>query len=131
MNWINNIMNMVSTAFNTVRKPAQSIPPILLLCEINNRSGLSAISLTSNIIARLPEIGFNTGVNPDGSANMVNQYTKIICEELIKEIQNHALVDCAVNSGQININSSGACAVGPVTTTGTNIMPFSIKGILR
>lgn len=131
MNWINNIMNMVSTAFNAVRKPAQSIPPILLLCEINNRSGLSAISLTSNIIARLPEIGFNTGVNPDGSANMVNQYTKIICEELIKEIQNHALVDCAVNSGQININSSGACAVGPVTTTGTNIMPFSIKGVLR
>ena len=95
MNWINNIMNMVSTAFNTVRKPAQSIPPILLLCEINNRSGLSAISLTSNIIARLPEIGFNTGVNPDGSANMVNQYTKIICEELIKEIQNHALVWCS------------------------------------
>ena len=131
MNWINNIMNMVSTAFNAVRKPAQSIPPILLLCEINNRSGLSAISLTSNIIARLPEIGFNTGVNPDGSANMVNQYTKIICEELIKEIQNHGLVDCAVNSGQININSSGACAVGPVTTTGTNIMPFSIKGVLR
>lgn len=131
MNWINNIMNMVSTAFNAVRKPAQSIPPVLLLCEINNRSGLSAISLTSNIIARLPEIGFNTGVNPDGSANMMNQYTKIICEELIKEIQNHALVDCAVNSGQININSSGACAVGPVTTTGTNIMPFSIKGVLR
>ena len=131
MNWINNIMNMVTTAFNTVRKPAQSIPPILLLCEINNRSGLSAISLTSNIIARLPEIGFNTGVNPDGSANMMNQYTKIICEELIKEIQNNGLVDCAVNSGQININSSGACAVGPVTTTGTNIMPFSIKGVLR
>ena len=82
MGWITKIADTVNGALSSLRPPVVSIQPILLLCEIMDRPGLSAITLTSAIIARLPEAGIQTGVNPDGSANMICQYTRIMCDWL-------------------------------------------------
>ena len=62
MSWINKIANGIEKAFSTVRAPLQIIPPILLICEVYQRPGLSAIALASSIIKRLPEAGIETGV---------------------------------------------------------------------
>ena len=132
MGWINKIADTVNSALSALRPPVIPIPPILLLCEIMDRPGLSAISLTSAIIARLPEAGIPTGVNPDGSANMICQYTRIMCEEISKEFQNHAVINGAVEPGSINIVGTGTAAgMAPVAVTGSNRTASSLFGIIR
>ena len=132
MGWINKIADAVNGALSSLRPPVVSIPPILLLCEIMDRPGLSAITLTSAIIARLPEAGIQTGVNPDGSANMICQYTRIVCEEIIKEFQNHAVINGAIQPGSINITGTGTAAgIAPVAVTGTNSIASGVNGIIR
>ena len=86
MSWINTIAQGIENAFKAVRPALQSIPPLLLLCEVFQRPGLSAIALTSAIIRRLPEAGIDTGPNNDGSPNKINQFVRIISEEWIKSI---------------------------------------------
>lgn len=130
MNWIKTIADSITMAFNGVRVPAPPIPPILLMCEIMNRPGMSAMSLTSAIIARLPEIGFNTGVNEDGSANMVNMFVKVMCEEIIKEIKNNAVVNCSLPPGALNISGTSA-GIGGGVVTASNTGFTSLNGIVR
>lgn len=132
MAWIDKIASTINGALKALRPPVISIPPILLLCEILDRPGLSAITLTSSIIARLPEAGIPTGVNPDGSENMINQYTRIVCEEIIKEFQQHAVVNGAVPPRSINIVGTGTAAgIAPVAVSATNIGVSSLFGLLR
>ncbi len=132
MGWIDKISTAINGALSAIRPPVIPIPPILLLCEILDRPGLSAISLTSAIIARLPEAGIPTGVNPDGTANMVNQYTRIMCEEIIKEFQQHAIINSAIQPGSINITGTGTAAgIAPVAVTGVNTLPTGVNGIIR
>lgn len=132
MKWVDNIAKAINTTLNSLRPPVIPIPPIMLLCEIMDRPGLSAITLTSAVIARLPEAGIPTDVNPDGTANMINQYTRILCEEIIKEFQNHAVVNGAVAPGSINITGTGTAAgIAPVAVTGTNVLASIVNSIIR
>ena len=100
MSWINKIANGIEKAFSTVRAPLQIIPPILLICEVYQRPGLSAIALASSIIKRLPEAGIETGVNNDGSPNKINQLVRIISED-------NARVTCVIESEAIPKNVMG------------------------
>lgn len=130
MSWISTISEGITSAFSMLRVPAPPIPPILLLCEIMNRPGLSAMALTAAIISRLPEIGIETGVNPDGSANMVTQFIKVFSEELVKEIKNNAVVNCAMPPGALNITGVSA-GVGGGAVTASNATFSEIKGLVR
>ncbi len=131
MSWINKIANGIEKAFSTVRAPLQIIPPILLICELYQRPGLSAIALASSIIKRLPEAGIETGVNNDGSPNKINQFVRILSEEIIQEIKDNARVTCVVESGTINSLGTGANAGGPVVVTSVNTIPINIMGIIQ
>lgn len=131
MSWINKIANGIEKAFSTVRAPLQIIPPILLIGELYQRPGLSAIALASSIIKRLPEAGIETGVNNDGSPNKINQFVRILSEEIIQEIKDNARVTCVVESGTINSLGTGANAGGPVVVTSVNTIPINIMGIIQ
>ena len=131
MSWINKIANGIEKAFSTVRAPLQIIPPILLICEVYQRPGLSAIALASSIIKRLPEAGIETGVNNDGSPNKINQFVRILSEEIIQEIKDNARVTCVVEPGTINSLGTGANAGGPVVVTSVNTIPINIMGIIQ
>lgn len=131
MSWINKIANGIEKAFSTVRAPLQIIPPILLICELYQRPGLSAIALASSIIKRLPEAGIETGVNNDGSPNKINQFVRILSEEIIQEIKDNARVTCVVESGTINSLGTGANAGGPVVVSSVNTIPINIMGIIQ
>lgn len=113
-----------------LRTPAPPIPPILLLCEILNRPGMSAMALTTAVVSRLPEIGIETGVNPDGSPNMVTQFVKVFSEEIIKEIKNNAVVDCSIPPGAMNITGMSA-GVGGGAVTASNADFSEVKGLIR
>ena len=131
MSWINTIAQGIENAFKAVRPPLQSIPPLLLLCEVFQRPGLSAIALTSAIIKRLPEAGIETGVNADGSPNKINQFVRVLCEEVIKEIKDNAKVTCVLQPGTINSIGTGANAGGPVVVTSYNTIPVNTMGIIQ
>ena len=132
MGWIDKIATTVNTAMSALRPPVPPIPPILLLCEIKTRPGLSAISLVSAIISRFPEIGIPTGVNVDGSPNMIAQYTQVMCEEIIKEFQQHAVVNASIEPSTINITGTGiAAGIPAIEVTGTNSLPSFVGGIIR
>ena len=131
MSWINTIAQGIENAFKAVRPPLQSIPPLLLLCEVFQRPGLSAIALTSAIIKRLPEAGIETGVNADGSPNKINQFVRVLCEEIVTEIKDNAKVTCVLQPGTINSIGTGANAGGPVVVTSYNTIPVNTMGIIQ
>ena len=131
MSWINTIAQGIENAFKAVRPALQSIPPLLLLCEVFQRPGLSAIALTSAIIRRLPEAGIETGVNADGSPNKINQFVRVLCEEIVTEIKDNAKVTCVLQPGTINSIGTGANAGGPVVVTSDNTMPVNTMGIIQ
>ena len=131
MSWIKKIAQGIENAFKTVRPALQSIPPLLLLVGVIQRPGLSAIALTSAIIRRLPEAGIETGVNADGSPNKINQFVRVLCEEVIKEIKDNAKVTCVLQPGTINSIGTGANAGGPVVVTSYNTIPVNTMGIIE
>ena len=131
MSWINTIAQGIDNAFKTVRPALKSIPPLLLLCEVFQRPGLSAIATTGNIIKRMTEAGIETGVNPCGSPNVNNKFIRIICEEVIKEIKDNAKVTCAVAPASITSVGTGANAGGPIVVTSYNTTPVNINGIIE
>ena len=131
MSWINTIAQGIDNAFKTVRPALKSIPPLLLLCEVLQRPGLSAIALASAIIRRLPEAGIETGVNPDGSPNKTNKFVRVLCEELVKEIKDNAKVTCTIAPESINSIGKGANAGGPVVVTSYNTTPVNTMGIIQ
>lgn len=131
MGWITSISNEINEVFNSTRSPLATIPPLLLICGLKQRSGLSATALTSSIISRLPEAGIETGVNPDGSANIINKFVRIMCEEIINELHDNARVDGVIENNTVVSVGTGANAGGPVVVQSTNILPSSISGVLR
>lgn len=131
MSWIQTISNGIETAFNAVRPALKVIPALLLLCELKNRPGLSAIALTSAIIKRLPEAGIETGVNPDGSQNKINQFVRIMCEEIVTEIKDNARVTCVIEPGSVISQGTGANAGGPVVVVSTNTMLGQTLGLIE
>lgn len=131
MGFIQRIADGIKQTMEKVRVPFPEVPPILLLCEIGRRPGLSAIALSTAVIARLGEIGFDTGVNRDGSPNEVNGFVRIFSEELVNEIKNNASVSCAVNVGDISVTGTGGNAGGPVQIQGFNDVITSIKGLIK
>ena len=131
MSWINTIAQGIENAFKAVRPALQSIPPLLLLCEVFQRPGLSAIATTGNIIKRMTEAGIETGVNPCGSPNVNNKFIRIICEEVIKEMKDNAKVTCVIAPTSINSIGTGANADGPVVVTSYNTIPVNTMGIIE
>ena len=131
MSWIKRIGDGISAAFRFVRKPLANLPPLFLLCEAAHRPGLSAMSLAASIIRRLPEAGIETGVNPDGSPNKVNEFVRIISEEIVNELKNNAKITCTIAPSTITSVGTGANAGGPVVVTSLNTLIMNITGIMQ
>ena len=131
MSWIERISNAIERAFDSIRPPLASIPPLLLVCEVYTRPGLSAIALASSIIRRLPEAGIETGVNTDGTPNKINAFVRIFSEEIVREIKDNAKVSCVITPGSIMTTGTGGNAGGPVVVQSTNTMVGKTMGIIE
>ena len=130
MMWITKISDFIKDKFNFVRASLPTIPPVLLICEAAQRPGLSAIALTTAVIQRLHEANIITGVNPDGTANKICQFVRVMSEEIVREIQENAKVDFGLSSGGISVSGIGVGPTGPITVTGTNLLPVAGDGIV-
>lgn len=128
---LNTITNVINNALNSIKTPASVLPPFLLLCTAIKRGGMSASRAASSAIASNSSLGISTSENPDGSPNMVNEYTYNIIKTVIDTLKNEAVVHVAIPTGSLSIQSNGANAGGPVVSVGTNITNTVAYGIIR
>lgn len=105
--------------------PKPSIPEILMA---KTRPGLNAEILSSSIISRFEEAGIPTGSLVGGTPNVMENFVKIMMEEIVTAIQTDMRVDIATDSGAI-VTASGANGGGPVAVVGATTAPHSATGI--
>lgn len=104
-----------------LRNPVKLISPIILICALGRRPGLSCVISTANVIQGLAKEGIPTEPLPDGSPNMMNQMvSKIICETY-RALREDASVQIGIAPGSITVTASGANAGGPIVVNGFNV----------
>jgi len=108
-----------------IKIPKPSIKEILLA---KTRPGLSAEIMTSSVTSRFEEIGIPSGPLVGGTPNVMENYTKVLMEEIVSAIQTDMRVDIATDAGAI-VQASGANAGGPVVAVGATTAPHSATGI--
>ncbi len=120
--WVQRLAEKINGVFEKATMPIQKIPPILLLCEIKSRSGLSAMALTSNIISR-QEV--TDDMNPCGIPNINNRFWRIVAEETVKHIKEYGVAKCVIDNGAIQFE----CIIGETTVPGSNTTLIPMDGI--
>jgi hypothetical protein len=120
---ITSILNVILGIFGLLQKPAQTIPPPLLLIGKNMRPGMSARNLAANIISRYEsDAGVPMGDVFSGGENTEAKKVRIMSEEIVSMIQTQAKVDVAIDPGAIQVTASGAAGPIPVVVQGSNIL---------
>jgi hypothetical protein len=128
---ISNIVDSITNTLDSYKMPANVLPPFLLLCTAINRPGLSAYKIAAEIIQNNRALGIPVEDNPDGSANMINQYTYNVVKCIVDAIKNDASVQVAIPMQSLLIQATGANAGGPVTCVGSNLMDSIGNGIIQ
>lgn len=128
---IDTLIDKIMGLFNKSKTPAMKLPGLLILATAMQRPGLSAAKITTDIIENNKKLGINTGTNPDGSNNILNEYTYNIVTQVLKAIKDEGVVHVSIPPGSITITATGANAGGPVVVTGMNITPSTGYGIIR
>lgn len=125
------IIDFINSKLDSAAVPAPVLSPLLLKCASMTRPGLSPYKITAKIIENNKLIGIPTGPNPDGSSNLINQYTYNVVKCICDALKNDAAVHVSVPMSSLLIETNGANAGGPVVSTGTNILDSTIKGIIQ
>jgi hypothetical protein len=124
---ITNKINSYFSAMNAKVSKMIPMPAVLLLCASLSRPGLSPLRSISNVCAALEGLGIPTGDNPDGSPNLVVKAMYELIKENYRAMCEDASVQGASEIG--SVVSTGANSGGAVVTT--NILPFSIRGVIQ
>lgn len=107
------------------RVPRLSLKQIL---TAKARPGLSSDILAASIIDKFPEIGIPNKPLVGGKPNVMENFVRILCEEIVDAIQNDMRVDIALDPGAVVV-ANGANAGGPVVAVGSTTAPHSGVGI--
>lgn len=120
---ITSILNTILGVFRLFQKPANTIPPPLLLLGKGLRPGMSARNLSSRIISRYEsDAGVPMGdVFADGP-NTEALKVMIMSEEIVSMIQTEAKVDVAIDPGAIQVTATGTAGPIPVVVQGANTL---------
>lgn len=119
---IQTITSAIKEMFDgALRNPAKLISPIILICSLGKRPGLSCVISTANIIQNLAKEGIPTNKLPDGTDNMMNKLVSHIVCETYRALKEDASVQIGIAPGSITITGTGANAGGPVVIKGFNI----------
>jgi len=107
-----------------------SIPVPLILVGVAKRPGLSATKIASRIISRKSEAGLPVGVLPSGAVSPDEIMERIRIEEIIKALQQDAVITVAVPPG-ISLTAAGISAAGPVSVVGSTIYFAKGYGVIQ
>jgi hypothetical protein len=128
---IANIVDKINEKLDSLNFPANTLPATILWCISNRRAGLSAYKTASKVIENNKILGIPADPNPDGSENMINQYTYNLVKCVFDAIKNDAVVSVAIPRNSLMIQGTGGNAGGPVTTIGFNLLDSISKGIVQ
>ena len=106
------------------------IPTPLILLGTPRRSGLSATKIASRIIARKSEAGLPVGALPSGAINPDEIMERIRIEEIIKALQQEAIITVAIPPGT-TLTAAGVSPSGPVSVFGTTITFTKGYGVIQ
>ena len=126
-----NISEEIASFFLFLLNEDREIMPKLSLKQIiaaKARPGLSPEILSASIISRFPEIGIPNGPLVGGATNVMENFVKILCEEIIDAIQNDMRVDVSLDPGAV-LTAAGGNAGGPITVIGATTAPHSATGV--
>ena len=128
---LSSIVETMTNTLDSSKIPANILPPLLLKCTALNRPGLSAYKIAAQIIQNNKALGIPVEDNPDGSDNLINQYTYNVVKCIVDAIKNDATVQVAIPMQSLLIQATGANAGGPVTCIGTNLLDSVGHGIMQ
>lgn len=106
------------------------IPTPLILLGVPKRTGLSPTKIASKIIARKSEAGLPVGILPSGAINPDEIMERIRIEEIIKALQEDALISVGIPPG-ITLTAAGISPTGPVSVFGSTITFTKGYGIIQ
>jgi hypothetical protein len=128
---ISDIIDNITNTLDSAKMPANVLPPFLLKCTALNRPGLSAYKIAARIIENNKALGIPVEDNPDGTANLINQYTYNVVKCIVDAIKNDASVQVAIPQQSLLIQATGGNAGGPVTCIGSNLLDSIGNGIMQ
>ena len=128
---ISDIIDNITNTLDSAKMPANVLPPFLLKCTALNRPGLSAYKIASIIIENNKALGIPVEDNPDGTANLINQYTYNVVKCMVDAIKNDASVQVAIPQQSLLIQATGGNGGGPVTCIGSNLLDSIGNGIMQ
>lgn len=131
---IDTITSKINSLFGTIDKMITKMvpmPAILLLCAALNRQGLSVLRSLSNVCKALESLGIPTGSNADGSTNLIVCTCHVLLKEVYRALTEDAVVQGGVQAATTQIMSNGSNSAGPVVSVGTNLLPFSVQGVIQ
>jgi hypothetical protein len=128
---ISDIIDNITNTLDSAKMPANVLPPFLLKCTALNRPGLSAYKIASRIIENNKALGIPVEDNPDGTANLINQYTYNVVKCMVDAIKNDASVQVAIPQQSLLIQATGGNGGGPVTCIGSNLLDSIGNGIMQ
>ena len=106
------------------------LPPVpLVIVGTPQRSGLSPTRIASRIIARKSEAGIPIGALASGGVAPDEIMERIRIEEIIKALQQEAVISVAIPPGT-TITGSGTSPAGPVTVFGSTTIPTQGFGVI-
>jgi hypothetical protein len=131
---VGKIINKINSFFQAVDAQLTRVipmPAIFLLCAAFSRQGLSPLRSLSNVCKELEAAGIPTGPNPDGSPNLIVLASYAILKEVYRAQTEDAVVQGGIQPGEMMILSQGANSGGPVVSTGSNLLPTHLWGIIQ
>ena len=133
MNYTN--INSIIAGFDKVLKLGSvgSSPPIptpIILAGVPKRTGLSPTKIASRIIARKSEAGLPVGALPSGELSPDEIMERIRIEEIVKALQQEAIISVAVPPG-ITLTAAGITPAGPVSVFGSTITFTKGYGVIQ
>ena len=128
---ISDLIDNITNTLDSAKMPANVLPPFLLKCTALNRPGLSAYKIASRIIENNKALGIPVEDNPDGTANLINQYTYNVVKCMVDAIKNDASVQVAIPQQSLLIQATGGNGGGPVTCIGSNLLDSIGNGIMQ
>jgi hypothetical protein len=130
-NDIDSIIEGFDTVLNlsTIGSPPP-LPTPLILVGVPKRSGLSPTKIASRIIARKSEAGLPVGALPTGTVNPDEIMERIRIEEIIKALQEDAIISVAIPPG-ITLTATGISPSGSVSVFGSTITLTKGYGVIQ
>jgi len=126
---ISSILKIILGAFTLLQKPAQQIPPPLILIGKNTRPGMSARNLAARVISRYEgDAGVPMGDVFNNGPNTEAMKVRIMSEEIVAMIQTEAKVDVVIDPGAIQVTATGSAGPIPVVVQGANTFYASGAG---